>query len=97
MVSECVSKVIVPPTHDRARAGKRGWDDRFLFVDFATAEEASHAVNTMNGVHSWGVKIRVAKNRGGDSWKVDERQDFDEQREVHWCLERGQPFASELR
>ena len=82
MISECVSKVIVPPTRDRAKPEKRGWDDRFLFVDFATAEEARHAVNTMNGVRSWGVKIRVAKNRRGDSWKVDERQDFDEQQEI---------------
>ena len=40
-------------------------------------------MNTMNGVHSWGVKIRVAKTWLGDSWKVDERQDFeDEQREL---------------
>ena len=83
MISECVSKVIVPPTRDRAKAQKRGWDDRFLFVDFATAEEAGHAVSTMNGVLSWGVKIRVAKNRGGNSWKVDERRDFAEQPEDH--------------
>lgn len=83
MISECVSKVIVPPTRDRAKPENRGWDDRFLFVDFATAEEAGHAVKTMNGVHSWGVKIRVAKNMGGGSWKVDERRFFDEQRELH--------------
>ena len=32
----------------------------------------------MNGVQSWGVKVRVAKNRIGDSRKVGERQAWDE-------------------
>lgn len=76
--SECVSKVIIPPTQDRGNPQKRGWNDRYLFVDFATADEAEHAVKAMNGVQSWGVKVRVAMNDVGDSWKVGERQAWDE-------------------
>ena len=32
----------------------------------------------MNGVQSWGVKVRVAMNKIGDSHKVGERQAWDE-------------------
>lgn len=35
-------------------------------------------MKAMNGVQSWGVKVRVAKNRIGDSRKVGERQAWDE-------------------
>ena len=47
---------------------KRGWDNRHLFVDFATAEEAERAVKELNGTRIWGVNIRVEKA----GWKPDE-------------------------
>lgn len=81
VLRECVSKVIVPPTRDRAEPEKRGWNDRYLFVDFASSDEAERAVKAMNGAQSWGVKVRVAKNRLGDSWKVGERQAWDQEQQ----------------
>ncbi|KAG7007025.1 6-phosphofructo-2-kinase [Physcia stellaris] len=58
----------------------KGYDNFFMVttLNFATADEAEHAVKAMNGVQSWGVKVRVAMNDVGDSWKVGERQAWDE-------------------
>lgn len=55
--------------------GKAGaWNHRYLFVDFATAEEADAAAKVMNGKQAWGVKIRVLPAKSEGSWKVDERE-----------------------
>ena len=83
MVSECVSKLIIPQTRDPKNLEKRGWDDRYLFVDLATAEEAERAVKELNGRQSWGVKIRVNKARES-SWKPGER--------LAWEVDQQMPF-----
>lgn len=63
-----MSKVIVP--HDL------GHNNRYLFVDFPTAEETERARKAVNGKLAWGVKVRVAYAKGGNSSKVDQRQNW---------------------
>ena len=46
---------------------------RFLFVNFATAQEAEAAMKAKDGKWAWGVRISV-KRAEGHSRKVDERQ-----------------------
>ena len=75
--SEAVSKVVIPrypPIGDpKAR------NHRYLFVDFASAEEASRAVQVTDGRYAWGVKIRVQVANIADSRKVRERDEWDQE------------------
>ena len=52
---------MIPPTRDPKNPEKRGCDDCYFFVDFATAEEAERAVKQLDGRQGWGLKIRVGK------------------------------------
>lgn len=38
---------------------KKALNNRFLFVNFSSAEEASRAREAKNGQYAWGVKVRV--------------------------------------
>ncbi|CRG89009.1 6-phosphofructo-2-kinase [Talaromyces islandicus] len=67
---EAVSKLISPHPSKRFEAG----DHYYLFVDFASADEATAAQAALDGQDGpWGGKIRVGKARG-ESWKPDERR-----------------------
>lgn len=69
--SDAVSKVIIP------RSNK--YENRYLFVDFPSAEEAERARRAVNGKTAWGVSVRVSHAKSGDSPKVDERKRWEEE------------------
>ncbi|KAL9576392.1 MAG: hypothetical protein Q9212_007135 [Teloschistes hypoglaucus] len=71
---EAVSKVIIPrsPTSGDPYAQM----PRYLFVDFASADEARRAVKEFNGRMAWGVKIRVQPANNSSSRKIYERNDY---------------------
>lgn len=69
--------MVVPIKPEFAKPG--AWNHRYLFVDFATAEEADAAAKVMNGKQAWGVKIRVSPAKGEGSRKVDEREAWGEE------------------
>lgn len=69
-LSEAVSRLISPHPSKRFEAG----DHYYLFVDFASADEATAAQAALDGQDGpWGGKIRVGKARG-ESSKPDERR-----------------------
>ncbi|KAL1883711.1 hypothetical protein Plec18167_002718 [Paecilomyces lecythidis] len=69
---EAISKVISPHLSKRFEPG----DHYYLFVDFASSDEAQTAINTLDGqVGPWGGKLKVSKAKG-ESVKVDERNKF---------------------
>lgn len=72
---EAVSKVIVPKSHDPSDPKTR--NDRYLFVDFPSAEEARRAVKATDGKQAWGVGISVRRAIGADSRKIHERDEWD--------------------
>ncbi|MCJ1226267.1 hypothetical protein MMC12_002917 [Toensbergia leucococca] len=72
--SEAVSKVVIPPGHN-------GGNDRYLFVDFPNADEATKAMDATNGKTNWGVKVRVNKSRSY-SKKVEERERYKKERDL---------------
>lgn len=75
--SEAVSKVIIPATP--ALGDPKAWNHRYLFVDFANADEARQAAKATDGRHAWGVKIRVQLANSADSRKPRERDEWDEE------------------
>jgi len=50
------------------------WNQRYLFIDPSTAEEADAAAKATNRKQVWGVKIRVLPANSSGSRKVDERE-----------------------
>ncbi|KAL1995971.1 hypothetical protein VTN49DRAFT_837 [Thermomyces lanuginosus] len=82
---EAISKIIPPPKEKRDLPGDR----HYLFVDFASSEEASRAIEALDGkVGPWGGRLKIAKARG-DSWKPDERQYWiPGRRPSEWLRER---------
>ncbi|KAL8833020.1 MAG: hypothetical protein Q9170_004566 [Blastenia crenularia] len=74
---EAVSKVVIPraPTSGDPKAG----NNRYLFVDFRTADEAARAVRAADGKYAWDVKVRVQVARNADSWKARERNEWREE------------------
>ncbi|BDD59272.1 hypothetical protein MAP00_004491 [Monascus purpureus] len=70
---EHVSKLFTPHPAKRFEPG----DHYYLFVDFASVEDAQTALNTMNGLEGpWGGVIRVQRARG-ETWKSDERNKWE--------------------
>ncbi|KAL8811132.1 MAG: hypothetical protein Q9200_002042 [Gallowayella weberi] len=74
---EVVSKVVI-------KAGNQ----RHLFVDFPSAEEARRAAKATDGRYAWNVKISVQVARWADSPKVYERE--------KWCEENSDLKTLEL-
>lgn len=72
---EAVSKVVIPRAP--AFGDPSAWNHRYLFVDFATAEEADRAAKATNGRQAWGVKILVQPSKIPDSRKPGEREAWD--------------------
>ncbi|KAL8800637.1 MAG: hypothetical protein Q9182_005050 [Xanthomendoza sp. 2 TL-2023] len=62
---EVVSKVVI-----------KGGNQRYLFVDFSSAEDARRAAKATDGRYAWDVKITVQVARWADSPKVYERDDW---------------------
>ncbi|KAH8705969.1 putative ribonucleoprotein [Talaromyces proteolyticus] len=74
---EAVSKLISPHPSKRFESG----DHYYLFVDFASADEAAAAQAALDGKDGpWGGKIRVGRARG-ESWKPDERRKWNSTQE----------------
>jgi hypothetical protein len=69
-LSEAITKLISPHPSKRFEPGNH----YYLFVDFATVEEASAAQIALDGQEGpWGGKVRLGRARG-ESWKPEERQ-----------------------
>ncbi|KAL1983673.1 hypothetical protein VTN96DRAFT_10102 [Rasamsonia emersonii] len=79
---EAISKLISPHPSKRFEPGNH----YYLFVDFASADEASAAKASLNGQEGpWGGKIKIGHARG-ESWKPDERK--------NWEAARGKDLPS---
>ncbi|KAL1961925.1 hypothetical protein VTN77DRAFT_754 [Rasamsonia byssochlamydoides] len=79
---EAISKLISPHPSKRFEPGNH----YYLFVDFASADEASAAMTALNGQEGpWGGKIKIGKAHG-NSWKPDERK--------QWGAARGKDLTS---
>ncbi|KAL2014460.1 hypothetical protein VTN00DRAFT_1985 [Thermoascus crustaceus] len=79
---EAISKLISPHLSKRFEPG----DHYFLFVDFASADEARAAMNALDGKEGpWGGKLKVRRAKG-ESSKPDERN--------KWAAVNGQDLPS---
>lgn len=88
--SEAVSKIISPHLSKRFEPG----DHYYLFVDFATTEEAQTAMNTLDGQDGpWGGKLKVRRAKA-ESVKVDERNKWAASRETQLPSATGEAAAA---
>ncbi|OKL61857.1 hypothetical protein UA08_03045 [Talaromyces atroroseus] len=80
---EAITKLISPHPSKRFEPGNH----YYLFVDFASVEEAAAAQVALDGQEGpWGGKVRLGRARG-ESWKPEERQ--------RWAASRKEEVSSE--
>ena len=76
--SEAISKLITPHPSKRFEPG----DHYYLFVDFATIEEAAAAQTALDGQDGpWGGKLRLGRARGESTKMISDRQKLASQNE----------------
>ncbi|EED15566.1 ribonucleoprotein, putative [Talaromyces stipitatus ATCC 10500] len=76
---EAISKLITPHPSKRFEPG----DHYYLFVDFATIEDAAAAQTALDGQNGpWGGKLRLGRARGESTKMISDRQKLASQNEV---------------